>query len=78
MNELEGNPSNPKDFHNIGWIQLRMKETEKLSEYMKSQGLDITWWENIKAGKQDPWAKLAANDVNGHMQQFKLNFKGNN
>jgi hypothetical protein len=45
---------------------------------MKSQGLDITWWKNIKAGKQDPWEKLVANDINGHMQQFKLKFNGKN
>jgi hypothetical protein len=78
MHELEGNPANPRDFHNPGWITLRINETEKLSQYMKSQGLDITWWENIKAKKQDPWEKLAANDVNNHMKQFKINFKNSN
>jgi hypothetical protein len=75
MNELEGNPNNPKDFHNPQWITLRMDETEQLSQYMKSQGLDINWWENIKTGKQNPWEKLVANDVNNHMKHFKINFK---
>jgi hypothetical protein len=37
--------------------------------------LDISWWQSIKAGTQDPWEKLVANDVNGHMKQFKINFK---
>ena len=72
---LEGNPHNPRDFHNPGWIALRMKETEKLSQYMKQQGLDISFWENIKAGKQDPWAKLKENDVNKHMSHFSLQLK---
>lgn len=75
MHELEGNPNNPQDFHNPQWIKLRMDETEKLSRWMVAQGLDTTWWENIKFGKQDPWEKLAANDVNGHMKHFKINFK---
>jgi hypothetical protein len=75
MHELEGNPANPKDFHNPTWIKLRMDETEKLSQWMQTQGLDTSWWENIKAGKQNPWEKLAANDINGHMKHFKINFK---
>ena len=32
MSQLEGNPTNPKDFHNPAWIMLRMKETDTLSE----------------------------------------------
>jgi hypothetical protein len=27
--------------------------------------MDMSWWENVKTGKQDPWEKLAANDPNG-------------
>ena len=38
-------------------------------------GLDTSWWESIKASTQDPWEKLVVNDVNGHMKQFKINFK---
>jgi hypothetical protein len=75
MHELEGNPANPRDFHNPRWITLRIDETEKLSTWMKEQGLDTSWWENIKSGKQNPWEKLVANDVNGHMKQFKLTIK---
>jgi len=75
MNELEGNPNNPKDFHNPRWVTLRIDETEKLSQWMQTQGLSTTWWESIKAGTQDPWVKLKANDVNDQMKQFKINFK---
>jgi hypothetical protein len=45
---------------------------------MLTQGLDISWWKSIKAGTQDPWEKLVANDVNSHMKQFKINFKKSN
>lgn len=68
----EGNPSDPRDFHHISWHLRRMQDVDKLAEYMKSQGLDTTWWENVKAGKQDPWTKLQENDVNGQCKQFQL------
>jgi hypothetical protein len=70
---LEGNPSNPGDFHYINWVQRRMQECEILSNYMKSQNLDTTWWENIKSNKQDPWEKLRLNDTNNQMRQFQIN-----
>jgi len=76
MELLEGNPNNPKDFHNIAWINLRMRETELLSQYMDKQGLDTTFWRNIKAGIQDPWQKLKENDVNKQMAHFTVKFSG--
>ena len=69
---LEGNPSNPRDFHNPSMTVLRMQECEKLSIYMKSIGLDTTWWKNVKLSKQDPWEKLNLNDPNGQMRQFQF------
>lgn len=75
MDQLEGNPSNPKDFHNPSWLLLRMKETDRLAEYMKSKNLDTSFWENVKVGKQDPWEKLKENDINKQMMQFTLSVK---
>ena len=75
MSQLEGNPNNPKDFHNPKWITLRINETEKLGQWMQSQGLDTSWWASIKAGTQDPWEKLKANDVNDQMKQFTIRMK---
>lgn len=72
MDLLEGNPSNPRDFHNMSFIVLRMNETEKLSQYMFSRGLDISFWNGIKAGTQDPWEILKANDVNKQMAHFHI------
>lgn len=69
---FEGDPKNPRDFHHPSWISLRMKETEQLAVYMRSQGLDTAFWDNIKAGKQDPWEKLKQNDVNKQMSQFSI------
>lgn len=70
---LEGNPSNPGDFHHISWVVKRMKECDTISDYMKSQGMDTSFWENVKLQKQDPWEHLRANDTNNQMRQFQIN-----
>lgn len=69
---LEGNPRDPRDFHHPTWCARRMDDCDKIAEYLKSQGEDTTWWENVKIGKQDPWVKLQANDINKQMVQFNL------
>lgn len=71
---FEGNPKDPRDFHHVRWAQLRINETEKLSQYMNSRGLDITWWTNVKNGKQDPWEKLKVNDINKQMACFQVSY----
>lgn len=68
---FEGNPSNPLDFHNPVVTQIRYQDADKISNWLKSQGHDMSFWEGVKAGKQDPWVKLKANDINNQMSQFK-------
>jgi hypothetical protein len=72
---LEGNPQNPRDFHNYNNILLRMQECEKIADYLRSQGQDCTFWDNVKLKKQDPWERLRENDVNGQMRQFSINLQ---
>jgi hypothetical protein len=69
---LEGKPHDPADFHHISQTHRRMAECEKLSKYMESIGLSTEWWTAVKEGKQDPWEKLAQNDLNGQMVQFNM------
>jgi hypothetical protein len=69
---LEGNPSNPRDFHNPNMSRLRMQECGIIDTYLKSIGSNSTWWDRIKAGTQDPWEKLKENDINDQMRQFTL------
>jgi hypothetical protein len=69
---LEGNPSNPRDFHYPPTSQIRLQECDKLNDYLKSQGLNPTFWDNVKAGKQDPWEVLRTNDINSQMRQFEI------
>jgi hypothetical protein len=67
----EGNPENPLDFHSVQQMALRHKDCTKLAAYLKNVcNQDMTFFENVFTGKQDPWEKLAANDVNSQMVQF--------
>ena len=69
---LEGNPSNPRDFHHPDMIYLRMAECDKLNEYLESIDVDNSFWLRSKDNKQDPWEKLRINDINKQMQQFSV------
>ena len=61
---LEGNPNDPRDFNHKSMVLARSADTDKLANWMRKQGIDTTFWENVKAGKQQPWEKMTANDVN--------------
>jgi hypothetical protein len=68
---LEGNPTDPLDFHSVPQMTLRHNDCVKIATYLKNDlGQDMTFFENVFANKQDPWEKLAKNDVNRQMVQF--------
>lgn len=69
---LEGNPNDPRDFHHPSWATRRIKDAETISNYRESVGEDVSFYRNFRAGKQDPWEKLKANDVNKQMVQFTI------
>lgn len=69
---LEGNPQNPQDFYHISFQSARFIDTDKICAYMKERGLDTSWWENTKLGKQDPWVKLRENDINGQTGPLRV------
>jgi hypothetical protein len=64
---LEGNPHNPKDFHHASYASARIVDCNTIIAYLKSQGKDTSFWDNVVAGKQDPWVKMRANDINKQM-----------
>ena len=72
---LEGNPNNPLDFHYPKLRRQRDADTEKISQYMASKGFDTSWWEGVKAGINNPWDLMEANDPNG--QTVRLQTKTN-
>jgi len=69
---LEGNPRDPRDFHSVVQMDKRHRDAYVIRDYLESElGYDMTFFDRIFTGEQDPWEKLAANDVNRQMVQFK-------
>jgi hypothetical protein len=64
---LEGNPSNPADFHHNSYSNARLIDAEKISIYLTSKGKDVSFWTNVKLGNQDPFEKMKKNDINKQM-----------
>ena len=69
---LEGRPFTPGDFNHVDTTNFRLQDCVKLANYMKSIGLSTEFFENVLAGEQDPWEKLAKNDVNQQQIQTKI------
>jgi hypothetical protein len=67
---LEGRPMDENDFHSMKQIDLRHRDCARLATYMRENNINIEFFENIFRGTQDPWEKLALNDVNKQMVQF--------
>lgn len=67
---LEGRPDDPNDFHSVQQMDLRHRDCFKLAAYLRTLGHDMSFFENVFKGTQDPWEKLAQNDVNHQMVQF--------
>lgn len=69
---FEGDPNDPRDFHFVTTARQRIADCKTLNQIKSSMSLDTSFLERILEGKQDPWEKLKANDINGHMYQFKV------
>lgn len=67
---LEGNPSDPRDLYHESFKHNRLLDADRLSAYMKSQGIDTNWWEGIKTGKNSAWEKMKQNDPNNQTTMF--------
>lgn len=68
---LEGKPADPNDFHSVQQIELRHRDCFKLAAHMNTLGISTEFFENIWKGTQDPWQRLAENDINSQMVQFE-------
>jgi len=61
---FEGNPNDSRDFHYPAFEQRRHQDRQKLVNYMRQRGLDLTFWDNVVAGKQNAWVRMMENDPN--------------
>jgi hypothetical protein len=69
---LEGNPSHPKDFNHESWRNLRWKDSKKLTDYLRNLGQDVSWFDAVVLGKQDPWAKMCSDEYDPNHQVTRL------
>jgi hypothetical protein len=69
---FEGNPNNPLDFHNPVFVQRRDLDILKLVEYMKTNNLDLSFYNAVLAGTQDPWQRMRENDPNQQTCQYRF------
>lgn len=66
---LEGNPSDPRDFAHPTQLQHRERCMRKIADYLRAKGHDLTFWDNVLAGKQDPYQRMRENDGRGRGAQ---------
>lgn len=69
---LEGNPRDPRDFHHVTFNNARLNDCETIARYLANKGIDMSFWENVKLGKQNPWEQMRANDPNKQVNQFPM------
>lgn len=56
---MEGNPENPGDFGHPDMQNARVATAHKIAWFMEKTGIgDLTWWNNVKEGKQNPFEKM--------------------
>lgn len=72
---MEGNPSDPKDFGHQDMQNARVSSASKIAWYLdKTNQGDLTWWNAVKEGTQDPFEKMVwADGVKGAGQLNAVN-----
>lgn len=70
---LEGNIKDPRDFNHVSWRKRRMEDGMQLCDHLEKQGYDMTWFQNVMAGTQNPWEKMTSpeRDPNKQLTSYK-------
>lgn len=56
---MEGNPNDPRDFGHQDMQNARVATAHKIAWFMEKANIgDLTWWENVKKGEQNPFEKM--------------------
>jgi len=56
---MEGNPEDPNDFGHTDMQSARVATAHKIAWFLEKTGqADLTWWNNVKEGKQNPFEKM--------------------
>ena len=72
---MEGNPNDPKDFGHADMQQARVSTAHKIAWFLEKTGQgDLTWWNNVVSGTQNPFEKMVwAEGVKGAGQLSPIN-----
>ena len=55
---MEGNPNDPNDFGHPDMQHQRVRSAYKIAWFLDIIGQHSDWWDNVVAGKQDPFEKM--------------------
>lgn len=55
---MEGNPEDPRDFGHPDMQNARVRTAYKIAWFLERIGQKSEFWENVKAGTQDPFEKM--------------------
>jgi hypothetical protein len=65
---FENNHTDPRDFNHVNWRRRRFDDANRLAWFLQTQGYDLTWFKDVCAGKQDPWAKMMSPEFDPNQQ----------
>ena len=69
---LEGNPSDPRDFHHPNWNDMRWKDAARIAWFLEQQGQDMSWFREVIEGRRDPWQRMFSEEFDPNHQVAKL------
>lgn len=67
---FEGNANDPRDFNYPPNRKERLMEAVKIANYLVSKGYNMDFFRAVTEGRQDPWEKMLASDVNKQMSRY--------
>ena len=65
---FEANPQDPRDFNYSNTRKRRFKDATRLAWFLKQQGKDVSWFERVLAGEQDPWETMMSPEFDPNRQ----------
>lgn len=65
---FEANPQDPRDFNYVDNRRRRLRDATRLAWFLKQRGDDITWFERVLAGEQDPWETMMSPEFDPNKQ----------
>lgn len=64
----EANPQDPKDFNYAEARKRRFKDATRLAWFLQQRGEDVSWFERVLAGEQDPWEIMMSPEFDPNKQ----------